>query len=110
MRDGVLAPGWSALFCLTLFYFALFLLARIPVPPSGRLRGPLYREAGGARASPSLYFCVVFCFFTSHSVYLEGSGKGFTIYSDLLFLVIYRPADPLGSILFWYTFSRYVSL
>ena len=65
MRIGALAPGWSVLFC-----FVLFLLAHIPVPPSGRLPAPLHREAdhGGARIPIFLYICVLFYFFTSHSV------------------------------------------
>ena len=61
MRVGVLAPG-----CFVLFCFVLFLLVRIPVPPSGRLPAPLHRVAGGARIP--IYICVVFYFFPSHSV------------------------------------------
>jgi len=56
MRVGALAPGWSVLFC-----FVLFLLVRIPVPPSGRLPAPLYREAGGARI-PIFIFVLYFIF------------------------------------------------
>ena len=62
MRVGALARGWSVLFC-----FVLFLLVRIPVPPSGRLPAPLHREAGGAR-TPIFTLVLYFVLFTSHSV------------------------------------------
>ena len=62
MRAGVLALGWSVLLC-----FVLFLLVRIPVPPSGRLPALLYLEAGGARI-PIFMFVLYFIFLTSHSV------------------------------------------
>ena len=55
MRVGVLAPGWSVLFC-----FVLFLLVRIPVPPSGRLPAPLYREADGARIPIFIFVYFIF--------------------------------------------------
>ena len=67
-------PAWFMSLCelvfsplAGLFYFVLFLLARIPVPPSGRLPAPLYREAGGARI-PIFIFVLFSVFFTSHSV------------------------------------------
>ena len=105
MRVGALAPGWSVLFCLV-----LFLLVRIPVPPSGRLPAPLYREAGGARIN---IFIFVLYFIFSPRIACRGERRApllHYIFSDFLFLVIYRPTDPRGSILFSYTFSRYVSL
>lgn len=101
VRVGVLAP--------VLFYFVLFLLARTPAPPSGRL--PVaHRKAGGARPDlHTLYFYFIFLSF-SPRIARRGERGAPLFVPILLFLVFYRPADPWGSILFWYTFYRYVSL
>ena len=80
--------------------------------PFGRLPASLYREAGGERVPIFIFLIFVLyfgiLFFTSQSVYVE-VGESSTICSDsiLLFRVIYRPADPLGSFYFGYLVKVY---
>ena len=40
--------------------FRFVLLVRIPVPPSGRLPAPLYREAGGAHIPIFIFVYFIF--------------------------------------------------
>ena len=101
--SGICAP--------VLFYFVLFYWHVPPPLPlavcllhTGKLvvRGPhLY----------TLYFILYFLFRPfSPRIACRGERGAPLLVPILLFLVFYRPADPWGSILFWYTFSRYVSL
>ena len=100
VRVGVLAP--------VLFFFVLFYWH---VPPALPLAVCLLHTGKLVVHGPTFIFYILF-YFRSFSPRIACRGeRGAPLFVPiLLFLVFYRPADPWGSILFWYTFYRYVSL
>ena len=103
----ILCASWCSRPCSILFCFVL--LARTPAPPSGRLPAA-HRKAGSARPDLNILYLILFFFFFTSRIACRGERGAPLFVPILLFLVFYRPADPWGSILFWYIFSRYVSL